>query len=395
MWTKRRRLLTAVLVVSVVAGTALIAYRVLAPAEVSIVGPAALPASPNPHARLIGRYSAAPLFADGRVRVYATKRQVRADGPVDGTTQNTPRWSYRRWPAQVTAVSTVGATVVTRWSDGRLVGLSAADGRVVWRLDGPAGGVYNGRRTGSAVVWNPVYLHPSGDAVLALAGGRLRSVDAATGTVGWDVAVPPDCTDGFVSAGGRFHCLASGATYSPAGQPLAGWPTGPLTPLGCSVAASACQGVRDGAGRGWLLRGPVPLRAPALDPAGTMLDVTGHFVLPTAPGTTITAKDPVTGTERWTIGDSRTTYRVLATQQGTVHLLVGRNELYNLDLATGRKRSSLMLRVDWESDKWLPNVTYAADGFLAVERVSLTGKPADDDHGYYFQDQNVIMAATV
>jgi outer membrane protein assembly factor BamB len=390
----RRRWLAAALAALVVAGCVLTAYRVLAPAEVSNVSIAAWPSAPDPHARLIGRYSAAPLFVDDRVRVYAAKRQVRADNPVDGETQNTPRWSFRRWPAQVTAVAAVGETVVTRWSDGELVALGARDGRVAWRLAGPAGGTYTGRRTGASVVWSPVGLYPSGDTVLALAGGRLRAVEARTGTVRWEVSVPGECSDGFTSAAGLFHCSATGTTYSSAGKELTGWPGGPFVKLGCHLSGP-CAGLRDASGRAWLIRGDAPVRAPALDPADTALDVTGRLALPTVDATAITAVDPVTGAERWTwrITDGRTA-RFIASQEGTVHVLIGRDGLANLDAQTGTKRSELRLRIQWENDKWVPRRVYATDGFVTIERISMTAKETDDDHAYYLLEQNVIMAGT-
>ncbi|MGW5673331.1 PQQ-binding-like beta-propeller repeat protein, partial [Micromonospora sp. NPDC003776] len=155
-----RRIAVALAVVLAVAAAAVVVHRVLAPAEVSTVARGAYPAAPNPGPRVIGRLPVAPLVVDGRLRVYAGARQVYADQPVDRRYRVTPFWSYRRWPAKLDGVLAEGTTVVSRWSDGKLVALDARTGRVAWRADGPEpGALPKPRRTYAATVWDPAGLH--------------------------------------------------------------------------------------------------------------------------------------------------------------------------------------------------------------------------------------------
>ncbi len=123
--------------VGVAAAAGIIAYRVLAPAEVSTPARDDYPARSMPDPGVTGRLPVAPLIVDGRLRVYAAPRQVYADQPVDSRSRRTPYWSFRRWPASLDAVVASGTTVVSRWSDGQLVAIDARTGRVAWRAAGP------------------------------------------------------------------------------------------------------------------------------------------------------------------------------------------------------------------------------------------------------------------
>ncbi len=151
-----RRIVATVAAVVVAAATGIIAYRVLAPAEVVTAARADYPAPRAPEPGVVGRLPVAPLIVDGRLRVYAAQRQVYADQPVDGEHRRTPYWSYRRWPATLDAVVASGTTVVSRWSDGKLVALDARTGQVAWRADGPEPDREQAaRRTGVTTVWQP------------------------------------------------------------------------------------------------------------------------------------------------------------------------------------------------------------------------------------------------
>jgi hypothetical protein len=163
---------------------------------------------------VIGRFATAPLVVEGRLRVYATIRQVWADEPVDDRQRNTPYWSYRRWPAQLTGVVSSGHTVVSRWTDGRLVALDARTGRVAWQADGPPPEEgHTGRRTGAATVWTPPGLHtastPDGrPVVVAVGAAEARAVELDTGRELWRVALDGDCrTDLGTSTAGRLALL--------------------------------------------------------------------------------------------------------------------------------------------------------------------------------------------
>jgi hypothetical protein len=123
-----RGLLRSALALVLVAASALIVWRVLAPAEVHATAGTRVPTAEGLPQWVTGRLLQAPLIVDGRVRVYASKRQVRADAPVGAKMTRTARWSLRRWPQQVSGVVAAGRTVITRWSDGELVAAGAWGG---------------------------------------------------------------------------------------------------------------------------------------------------------------------------------------------------------------------------------------------------------------------------
>ncbi|HEU5111437.1 MAG TPA: PQQ-binding-like beta-propeller repeat protein [Micromonosporaceae bacterium] len=170
------------------AGSAVTARRVLGAAEVVTAAVKTYPATAaTPTPGVIGTLAAAPLIVDGRLRVYATTRQIKADLPVDARTQRSPYWSYRRWPEQLVGVVAVRTTVVGRWSDGALIAVDARTGTVAWRADGPVpeSPGYGGRRTGAATVYAPDGLFTAGDVVIARGASEASAVRATDGTVLW------------------------------------------------------------------------------------------------------------------------------------------------------------------------------------------------------------------
>ncbi|MEV6488620.1 PQQ-binding-like beta-propeller repeat protein [Actinoplanes sp. NPDC051633] len=173
----RRLLLALVLVVA----TGLIGWRVLRPTD--LLSPGAVPPGDRPAAGVTGRTASPPLLVDGRLRVFASKRQVRADGPISLKTMYTPSWSFRRWPAQVSGVVAAGATVVSRWSDGQLVAIDGLTGRALWRASGPPAGGFIDART---AVWSPPGFSATAGAVLVSSRGRVSAFAAATGAKLWD-----------------------------------------------------------------------------------------------------------------------------------------------------------------------------------------------------------------
>jgi outer membrane protein assembly factor BamB len=361
------------------------------------------------------------LIVDGRIRVYAAARQVRADAPIDAKYYGTPRWSFRRWPEQVNGVVAIGATVITRWSDGELVALDARTGTVSWRADGPPADGYDGRRTGAATVWAPVGLHTSGSTVLVNGGERLLAVDAATGARRWTADLPDGCdTTGFTTLGGQYAC-STGAYDVATGQPVTPWPAGRTAPVGCDVARSGCAGLRDADRKGWLTTGATPRRAVPLDELGST--VAGGLVLTPEPptihgavpvgagasappeatvtGDRIVAHDPVTGAEVWRwVAPAGDQVQVLAAQAGVVHLLTGTRELYEgrelvtVDAATGGVRSRFGYAWPGERTTWAVGLVQASAGFVAAERLRVPVHPDAADPEYYFTVDTVIIAAT-
>ncbi|MEH1165708.1 PQQ-binding-like beta-propeller repeat protein [Micromonospora sp. CPCC 205539] len=412
----RRRLVMVVVALFAVAAVAVIVHRVLAPAEVSTVARGGYPAAAQPAAGVIGRLPVAPLIVDARLRVYAAHRQVYADRPIDGRHRTSPYWSYRRWPAELTGVVASGSTVVSRWSDGRLVALDAPTGRVLWRADGPAPaetGV-TVRRTGAATVWDPrgLYLTNLADgrtALVVTGDTQARGVELAGGRELWRVDLPGRCrSDVGTTPSGQLIGLdrcAGPATVelrdAATGAVRERWrPPGAtdevvVTPLGCRAGHSGCPALRtagpgDAGGRGWLLGGGEPTAASALDPAGATL--AGEQAVTVSDGVAV-GRSARSGGELWRV-DGLGTARLIAVQPGRVHLLTDANDLVTLDPVSGRQLSRFSLNVGSDGTGWAPGAVAAADGYLAVERLREPVDPAGDDQRYYLTAEAVILAAT-
>ncbi|HEX7743940.1 MAG TPA: PQQ-binding-like beta-propeller repeat protein [Micromonosporaceae bacterium] len=397
------------LVFLVLAGA--IVYRVLAPAEVVTEARVAYPAPVPRSTGVIGTLSAAPLIVDGRLRVYATTRQVRAEEPADAETRRTPYWSYRRWPAQLNGLLAVDRTVVSRWSDGRLVALDATTGRVAWRADGPRPNAgYDGRLTGASTMYAPDGLlradTSGGRTVLIVASAAdLRGLDLRTGRELWRVAVGNSCrSTAFTTTAGLLVAVDTCATPrtvefrdADTGTPVARWrPTEPMTevaPVGCASGRSACAAMRTtggGSARGWLLDGARPEPARTLDRPSAWL--VGDVAV-TGAGDGVTARSARTGKELWHRGGGGYV-RVLAVQYDRVHLLTDSQELITLAAATGTELSRFVLEYGREGTGWSPGWAYAADGYVAVERLTRPVRPDSTDREYYITGQPVIFAGT-
>ncbi|MFG1774980.1 PQQ-binding-like beta-propeller repeat protein [Micromonospora sp. NPDC049048] len=411
----RRRIAVAVAALLATVAVAATVYRVLAPAEVSTPARAEYPSAASPAAGVVGRLPVAPLIVDGRLRVYAAHRQVYADRPVDGRHRTTPYWSYRRWPATLDGVVASGTTVVTRWSDGELVALDARTGRVAWRADGPAPvGERAVRRTGAATVWDPrgIVLAPAPDGrqvVVASGAQRLRAVGLADGRELWRADVDSGCRDVVGStASGQLVTVDACAgpavlEFRDAGTGVVGarWrPAGAgeelvATPLGCAAGRAGCTALRtsapgDDAGRGWLLGAGEPAAAPALDrPDAALVDGTAVAVVDGV----VVGRSARTGAELWRRpGPSQV--RLLAVQPDRVHLLTTTNDLLTLDPATGAQLSFFALNAGSDGVGWAPGAAYAADGFVAVERLREPVDPTGDDQRYYLTSEPLILAST-
>jgi outer membrane protein assembly factor BamB len=378
-----RLLLRSILALVLSVGALLTGWRVLAPADVLATATTPYPAAPERPPGVTGRTNMAPLIVDGRIRVYGGKRQVRADAPVDARTVYTARWSFRRWPQQLSGVVAAGPTVVTRWSDGDLVALDARTGAIAWRAAGPSGPAFAGHRTGASTVWAPPGLHTTGGAVI-VAGDELTSYDLSTGTRRWRTALPPGCSGGFTTAGGRYVC-PTGAFDLASGAAVASWPPGPHTPLGCQAAASNCAGLRDGTGQGWIVTGPAPARSAPLDRPGSTV-AAGQVLYPD--GSELVAADP-SGTELRRYPAAQ----LLGVSGGNLVLLRPDRRLRAVDPRTGATVADFPLAVDRERVTWSPGGWQVAGGFVAVERLA-DGGPADPEKpGHYFGTEPVIIAA--
>ncbi|MFG1989641.1 PQQ-binding-like beta-propeller repeat protein [Actinoplanes sp. NPDC048988] len=344
------------LVIALVA--AVIGWRVLKPAEVAS---AASPPYPVPVTRapqVTGRTNQAPLIVADAVRVYASKRQVRAD-PVWAKGVMTAIWSLRRWPEQLSGVVAVGDTVISRWADGTLIGISALDGKEIWRVaTGVKAPAFDGHRTGAATVWAPAGLYTGAGAVLVSDSSRVNAYDATTGAPRW--SAPISCQDAFTTTGGQFVCTEQAFSLA-TGEAVAGWPAGPHTPLGCGVASSGCGGLRDADGRGWLATGARPQRSTVLDQPGST--VAGGRAIPPQPGAQV-------------LGASNGRLVLLTDDR---HLKVGAVEF--------------PLAVEKEKLTWKPGLWQVTDHWVAIERLDDDGPTNPEKPGHYFTVDTVIIAA--
>jgi outer membrane protein assembly factor BamB len=401
-------IMAGVLGVLVIAGA--VVYRVFQPAEVVTTAREAYPTPDIAPTGVIGTLSAAPLIVDGRLRVYATTRQVRAEAPVHAETRSTPYWSYRRWPAQLTGLLAVREVVVSRWSDDQLVALDATTGRVAWRADGPRPGHgYDGRLTGASTVYAPDGLvsadTPDGRPVIVVsASGDVRGYEAATGRELWRAADPACRSTSFTTTGGLLATVDActgprtvefrdAGTGAPAGRWQPPETVTDVTPLGCASGRSGCAGMRTTGGgqpRGWLLTPPQPSASAALDRPSAWL--VGDVAV-TGAGDGVTGRSVRTGKELWR-RPAGGFVKVLAVQRDRVHLLTDSQELVTLDASSGAELSRFVLDHDHEGTEWSPGWAYARDGYVALERLTRPVRPKADDREYYHTSQPVIFAGT-
>jgi outer membrane protein assembly factor BamB len=397
-------------VLAILVITGVIVYRVFRPAEVVTTARKAYPAPDIPPTGVIGALSAAPLIIDGRLRVFATTRQIRAEEPAHAETRTTPYWSYRRWPAQLTGVLAVRDVVLSRWSDGEVVALDATTGRTVWRSKGPRPGHgYDGRLTGARTVYAPDGLvtadAPDGRPVIVVsAPGDVRGYEAATGRQLWSAADPACRSTSFTTSAGRlatvdtcggpraleFRDVGTGASVG-RWQPPESAPE--VSPVGCVSGRSGCAGFRTTGGgqpRGWILDGSKPTPSPALDRPSAWL--VGDVAV-TGAGDGVTARSARTGKEMWR-RPAGGFVRVLAVQRDRVHLLTDSQELVTLDASSGAELCRFVLDYGNEGTEWSPGWAYARDGYVAVERLNRPVRADTDDREYYLTSEPVIFAGT-
>jgi putative pyrroloquinoline-quinone binding quinoprotein len=361
-------------------------WRVLGPAEVLFPSTAPYPALVDRAPGVTGRTNAAPLIVDGRVRVYAAKRSIRADSPVDSETLSTPDWSFRRWPQQVSGVVAVGRTVISRWSDGELVALDGGTGKIAWRVDGPPAPGYSGWRTGARTVWRPTDLHLFRDAVVVVGGGRLVTYDAGTGARRLEISLPSGCAKGFTTASGFYAC-PTGVFNLTTGQPVPGFPKAPSQPLGCQIATSACVGLRDAAGQGWFVDKPVARRVADLDRPGS--NTAAGLVFYPEDGMLRVAEPD--GKLLRTYGDR---VRLLGADGSRVLLLSPRRQVRDVDPRTDAEFGDFEMRLINEPLNFDAGLVQVTGGHLVIERLSHRRKAGPEKDGYYFSMNPVIIAKT-
>src|SRR5215475_10792385 len=98
-WAVKRWAVIGIAVDAVLAATGLVGYRVFRPGELVDAAKSSYPSTAAVAQPMVyGTLLATPLLVDLRLRVYAAKRDVYADTPVDVKSSLSHFWSYRRWP---------------------------------------------------------------------------------------------------------------------------------------------------------------------------------------------------------------------------------------------------------------------------------------------------------
>jgi outer membrane protein assembly factor BamB len=403
-FTKRVVLLTVVVALVGLAGTAVVVYRVFRPRDTltrpTIPYPAAVMITDE---RPFSELRAAPLVIEGRLRVYAEARRVWSDAPVGGRYESTPYWAFRRFPAEVVGVVDVetaaGPYIISQWSDSELIALNARTGAIAWRLNTPAAETsYDGRRTGASTVYEPRSLLTarSGDrdVVVVTSNGAVRAFDASTGAILWQAVVPggcqpvawtgsgllaiPDCAGPVV----RFRAVENGSprgVWTPSGS------NRPPVPALCQLGRSECRLVTVGAAAWLLTAGPNATftALPSLEKGAVLAG--DRVIYPTATG--IAVRRLTDGAPLWTWNGKGA---LIAADSVGVYLLTADHTLLGLSPVTGRL-SVLGCASSKADENWRPGHIYTTDSsYIAIER--LTGAPpSSKDSVYYYGPRPIAL----
>src|SRR6266542_3851399 len=436
-WPRRvRRTVLGVAAALLLAATAGVGYRVLAPAETLSPATGPYPATAEQAtSKRYGNLAAAPLILDGRLRIYAEKRRVWADTPVTAKLLVTPFWAYRRWPAELVGVA--GSEhpgqppiVTSLWSDGALVGQDATSGRVLWRTSVEPGGRYEGRRTGAQTVYEPPGLFTATPAPASAApatpapapapapaeassldsrpvlivsrAGHVRAYDPWTGQRRWERRMQgdPECHDEWTAPGAYLDldtCAGPPALNiidAGTGAPIQRWsppgagPGADIRPWGCALGRSRCQMLSVTPGGSFRVGPGGDVVAEPYAHADNQL-VAGDAVVEWIPGGYARALSRATGDERWR---AQIAGYVAAADASRVYVVDPDEHLTVRDLHTGAQSERILLRGRGENDRttwWVWHV-YIRDGFVALERMG-SENPRDPDGRYFWSKFPVVL----
>ena len=396
--TRARYTVAVVAALLLLAGLGALGWRVLRPA-------AALDRSGNPYPATAaepgderyGDIPDAPLFLDGRLRVFAEKRRVWVDTAMKSPHEVIPHWSYRRWPGQVVGVVAIEPTaanpvpmVVSRWSDGTVSGIDARAGRIAWekRIAPEDAAGYTGRRTGGGTVYRPRGMFTAADTLVVGGGGAAAGYDPWTGARRWTrpVACAGDTARGewttttaYVARCGDRLDIVDAAT----GTPHAAWSGSAPQPWGCRLGHSGCPMLTSGGANFRVSDDGVVAAAPAARPGSRFL-VAGGYVEWTRDAY-VAVVDAATGQQRWQVPLHG---YVVGADDRYVYLITRSHWLVTLDAATGRDRSRVPIPA---GRNWRTGFVYANHGFVALERV--IGREDDSDAHYYYATQSVVVVS--
>lgn len=416
-WTRRAVLSAFALVLLIASG--FIVWRVLRPTEVVTAAVDAYPGveetSPGPAGALIS----APLIVDGRIRVYADKRQIRSDDQPAFKYEKSPFWSYRRWPEELVGVvhpqtASDGVPVIAgSWTDGQLVALDGRKGTVLWRADAEVlGAGYDGRRTGSSVVWSPTGLLTGvadQPVIVTVGDGSVSVFGSSDGRRLWTAQTPICLAQAFTASGALIapdscigphalirYDLASGARTE---HPFRGFNDKlTVTPLGCRLGRSECGGVRmlqvPDRTAAWLITPDGFIDSPAL--ASVTASLAGTTVVDSPLGETtdtraIVGRDPRTGASLWTFSRN-SAMRLIAATPERVLMLGSDLVLTALDPATGRIVSTDSVALKQDRDPYAIGSVYAAGPYVAIERLKPKADATGTDDEYYYNARPVLLA---
>lgn len=404
--------LAGVVTGALLAAVGVTVWRVLRPADVSTPAITPYPQSETdtvgPGKR--GVFVAAPLIVDDRIRIFAKKREVWADGPPSYHYERSAYWAYRRWPAQLTGVvvaESPRSIVVTSWSDGVLVGIDAKTGKVVWRVEGEVlADEYTGRRTGADTVYNPPGLFTTDTSIITVGAETIRAY-STEGTRLWQIDNPVNaqCRGEEFATSEQIYLLDTCTqtvrridTHSGNAQTPLGTSVKSVEPISCATVTSLCRAVRltstDGTHTGWLLTESQPIESAPLAQPGALLarDVA---IVPNDPKklTELTGQDPRTGNViwHWTAPAPST---LLATSGERVIVLVSGRVLATVNGLDGSDmaRSGINLLHEPETP-YEARITYATNQYVVIERINPDVIEEDStDDAYYFTHRPVLIA---
>lgn len=415
-----RRTLVSGLAVVLLVATGAIVWRVLRPAEVVTLAVGAYPQPGKIKPGAVGNLIYAPLIVDDRIRVYADKRQVRADNQPGYKYEKSPFWSYRRWPMELIGVvhpqtAADGVPVIAAsWSDGALVALDGRTGAVLWRTKAEVlGAKYAGRRTGSSVMWSPAGLMTgmaADRAVIATAGdGRVAVYAARDGQQLWTAQTPACLEQSFTVSDAlvapdtcvaphaliRFDLATGGRTE----HPFRGFNDKlTVTPLGCRVGRSECGGVRMVQTKqrtaGWLVTSDGFTDSSALaSPTASLAGDTVIDLPPENPSSTksIVGLNARTGASLWTFSQN-IPIRVVAATSDRVLVTSGKLRLTALDPVTGTVISSHSIGLRTDRAPYVIGTVYASGSYLALERLKPKADASATDDEYYYTARPILLA---
>lgn len=417
MWTWLRAL-ALVMVVAVAASAC------SGPAEVHTPAAGSYPSMPSASAGTMRALRSAPLIVDGRLRVFADRHELTADGPVDAAARaNPPYWSIQRTDVDLHAVVAIGPSVVSLWSDGELIALDAHTGAISWRAPtARSAGGYPGRRTGADVVYQYEQLLTARTAagrlvVLRVVDGQAWGFDASTGALLWHIEFDgprPNCRlFGFTTTSGAYvtvdYCndrsraelydVANGALQRTWTPPGAESELGPF-PTGCRLRRSECRAVairdRSGVFHTWAFDTPTPVEARGAPTERAMIGgsvgAEPADLLAGSPEVFV-GRDLLSGRERWLWTAPPGGASLIAATNDAFHLITPGRDLITVDASTGLTRSAVSLVSAGEDPDWTTGAVYASDGFVVIERLLIGDSIADDD-SYYYSEQPVLLVAT-